>query len=363
MRVAIDTSVTEVTAGGSATYVRELVAAMRDVEPSNDYLELKYRPLFGRSRRMLRAFDTLSRELVWQQAVLPRLAARHQADVVHAPAFLAPARCRLPVVVSILDLYVLRQPSAFRAWHAGFTRVMLPRIVERADRIIAISRFTKRELLELFPKVPEEKVTVTHLGAHHRFHPRDVDESVKVADRLRLQRPFFLSVCTLEPRKNLIRLIQAFSTLREGLPHQLVLVGPVGWKTSGLFRVVRDLGSDGRVVALGHVDIEDLPHLYCAAEALVYPSMYEGFGLPPMEAMSCGCPVIASKMGSLPEVIEDAGVLVDPVEVGEITEAMLRLATVPTLRAALREKGLAQARKFSWSRCAAETLACYRAVL
>lgn len=355
MKVAVDMSITEVTGGGSTVYATETLAALRNVASQHEYLELKYRPRFRRTARLGRKLDTLYRELVWQQARLPVLARRHGAEVIFAPAFLGPAHSRIPVVVSILDVYVYREPKAFPGWQSHVMRRVLPKIVRRAKRIIALSEFGKREILDVFTGIAPEKIAVTYPGVHSRFRVLAPDEAQPLRERYGLQRPFLLSVCTLEPRKNLPRLLEAYAHIHEAIPHDLVLVGPFGWKSTDLFRKIAELNLGDRIRTLGHVPLEDLPGIYNLADVFAFPSLYEGFGLPVLEAMACGCPVVTSDGSSLTELVEHAGIRVDPRSVEAIAGAVLALADDPVLRAEYRRRGLDRATLFTWEACARAT--------
>jgi glycosyltransferase involved in cell wall biosynthesis len=239
-------------------------------------------------------------------------------------------------------------------------RQLLPRYIERADRIIAISHFTKQEILNLFPNLPEEKVAVTWLGVHERFKIASSAEKEDVRRKYQLDKPFILSVSTIEPRKNLKTLIRAFSQVKDRIDHDLVLSGAYGWKATDLNDVIRDLKLEGRVRFTGYIDIEELPALYTLADVFVYPSLYEGFGLPPLEAMACGCPVLTSNVASLPEVVGDAAETIDPLDVDALAGTMEQLLSDSVRRRALIDKGLQRARSFTWEKCARETVAVYR---
>jgi glycosyltransferase involved in cell wall biosynthesis len=238
-------------------------------------------------------------------------------------------------------------------------RAGLRAAVRRAAAIITPSRHTAEDLVRR-TSVPAERVHVVPLAASLEQSAKDPDE---VLARLKVRRPYVLFVGTLEPRKNLVRLVRAYrSFAATGAPHRLVLGGPMGWQSQALLREL-ELEAPGEVVMTGRLGARDLDALYRAADAFVYPSLYEGFGLPVIEAMSRGAPCVVSTSSSLPEVAGEAAIPVDPLSVGAMAEAIERVLTDPGLAARLREAGLKRAARFSWDQTARLTLDVYKAVL
>lgn len=236
-------------------------------------------------------------------------------------------------------------------------------LVRRVDHILAVSECTKRDVVRHFGVSPS-KITVTHEAAGSQFRELPPERIADFRARHSLAGPFFLYLGVLQPRKNIPVLIRAFARARaQGLQHRLVIAGPKGWDYDDIFTLTRQLALDEAVKFTGPLSAEDVPLAYNAAEAFVFPSLYEGFGFPPLEAMSCGTPVITSHTSSLPEVVGDAGLMVAPEDVAGLAEQMLRVAHDADLRARMRRDGFRQAARFSWERCAAETLAVYRTVL
>jgi glycosyltransferase involved in cell wall biosynthesis len=282
----------------------------------------------------------------------------------HAPGFVLPLFNSLPGVVTVHDLAYLLYPAHFPTKRRHYFQWLVPPSLRRARRIITVSENSKRDLCRLLA-VPEEKVRVIYNGVEPQFRVATQPALVeRVRAKYELPPKIVLSVGVLEPRKNLERLVQAFALLRQrGIEHRLVLVGAAGWGYENLLRLPRELGLDDAVRFLGFVSQADLPLLYNAADLFVYPSLYEGFGLPALEAMACGTPVVVSHVSSLPEVVGDAGVLVDPHSVEGIAEAIYRCLRSDGLREELREAGLKQAARFSWHEAARQTLQVYREVL
>jgi len=281
-------------------------------------------------------------------------------DLYHGMDFLLPPLRRgTPSVVSIHDLSFELFPAETMPGMRDFLGKAVPRSVRRADHVIADSEATRRDLIDLY-KVDPARVTTVPLGVDERFTP---DGTAGEGERMRARyglgdSPFLLTVSTLQPRKNHLRLVQAFA--EADLPGLcLVIAGGQGWAYEQVHAEVNRLRLGGRVIFPGFVADADLPALYRTAAGLVYPSLYEGFGLPPLEAMACGTPVLASNAASLPEVVGDAALVVDPLDVHAIAAGLGRLAGDEAVRAALREKGTARARLFTWARAAEATWAVY----
>ncbi len=320
MRIGLDVSPLDQTRAGTARYVSSL-----EERTGVELVPLRR----GGSGRAAAVY----RDAVWYPLTLPRLARSANVDVLHCPTFRGPLRRpACPLVVTVHDLAVLRHPEAFNTWTRWYSRLCVPRVVRAATRVIAISEFTKRELVEVLG-VSAHKVAVIPNGI----------EDVFKADGPAAEGDYLLTVGTLEPRKNLARVQNAAAKL--GM--ELRIAGAPGW---------------GKVEAegwLGRVPDDELAALYRGAACVVYPSLYEGFGLPIAEAMACGAPVVTSRGGATEETAGGAAVLVDPVDVASIArgieEAMAR-------RDELRRLGLARALAFSWDETARATVEVYREV-
>jgi glycosyltransferase involved in cell wall biosynthesis len=237
---------------------------------------------------------------------------------------------------------------------------MIPPSARRAERILAISETTRRDIVDLLD-LPQEKVTVTYLGVDLlRFKPERAAKAAEVLAHYAVRRPYLLYVGKLEPRKNLPTLIQAFDSAAMKFPdHQLVLAGGPGWGYKAIYETAAASQHGRRILFPGFVDEADLPILYAAADLFLYPSSYEGFGVPVVEAMASGVPVITSKLSSLPEVAGKAGLLVNPHDPTELAEAMAQVLSNSQLRQRMRVEGLEQARRFTWEKTARHTLQAY----
>jgi glycosyltransferase involved in cell wall biosynthesis len=252
-------------------------------------------------------------------------------------------------------------PEAFNRPNARYLQHFTMLSVRRADRVIAVSESTKGDVVRLLGVAPE-KVAVVYHGVENEFRPLDQGaEMDEFRARVRLPERFILCFGTLEPRKNLATLIAAYALLRKEsrLPHKLVIAGGKGWRFEHVFAAVDEAGLQDDVLFPGYVPSDEQPMWYNAAEVFAYPSLYEGFGFPPLEALACGTPVVASNRSSLPEVVGDAGLLVDPLDAVELAEALRRVLTDGGLRQELVARGLARAQSFSWSRAARETVEVY----
>ena len=284
--------------------------------------------------------------------------------VYHEPNFLS-FRTPLPTVVTIHDLSILRYPETHPRSRVAFMTRRLGESIRRADCVISDSEYGRQEILAEY-NLPPERVVSVLLAAGSGFSPVAAEQLPALLAPFDLQSgQYVLSVGTLEPRKNLTTAIKAYARLPEAIRQEIpfVIAGMKGWRTDGLDREVAALIDKGQIRRLGYVPDEALPALYSGARVFVYPSLYEGFGLPPLEAMACGAPVIVSNRSSLPEVVGDAGLQVDALDVDGLAEAMNRLIGDDVLRASLRQRGMERAKGFSWRRCAEETLAVYRRVV
>lgn len=346
MKIGIDISQI-VYQTGVSRYTSELVKHLLQIDQENQYV------LYAgslRQRQVIKAFATkLSRKTKLVLTPLsPKLAdfawnrfnlfPPPETDVFHASNWALP-KTKAKLVTTIHDLTFLKYPKTHTRYSVAVHTRHLNRAKKYADKIIAVSESTKKDLIDY--GIAAEKITVIYEAAASVFQPID---SRQARAKYGLTKDYFLSVGTLEPRKNLKRLIEAFSALHDS---QLAIVGPIGWGKS--------LKPVNNVKFLGFVPDEDLAGLYSGAKAFIYPSLYEGFGLPVLEALSCGCPVITSNVSSLPEVGGEAAIYVNPHNFTEITQAM---AAVQKLN--LTEKYLAQAKKFSWDKTAKETLKVYQ---
>ena len=281
-------------------------------------------------------------------------------DLFHAPGYVAPSRLPVPMVVTIYDLIALRHPKLARRSNVAHYRLRLPRAARAARLIIVPSDAVARDVSDHL-RIPHSRLRVVPLGIDDRYQPPSGGAVAALEQRLGIDQPFILFVGNIEPKKNLATLLRAFATLRrQGRPHQLVLAGKYGWKSRKLYRLPAELGIHDAVRFLGYVPEGDLPALYGASDLFAFPSLVEGFGLPPLEAMACGVPVVASDAAALVETAGDAALRVPARDVAALADAMGRVLDEPALREKLVEEGRRRAARFTWARTAELTRAVYR---
>lgn len=302
--------------------------------------------------------------IAWEQSVLPLELVRERADLLHALAFVSPLAWRGKSVVTVYDLSFLRFPEVYNRSNRLYLGTFTPPSLRRAERVITISEDARRDVIELCGVAPE-RVTAILLAADARFAPAGAADVEAFRRRQGLPERFVLYQGTLQPRKNVETLVRAYALLRSqgNDDHILVLAGPRGWQHEPIFDLIRQLGLEGAVMFPGFVPDDDLPLWYSSATVFAFPSRYEGFGLPLLEAMACGTPVVSSNASSLPEVVGDAGLLVDPSDAEGLSGSLRRLLEDEALRSSLSAAGRARAQTFSWRRTASETVQVYREVL
>jgi glycosyltransferase involved in cell wall biosynthesis len=343
---------------------------MMSVAPQHDYMLFSNRdmagawdaPAAGRlSHYKGRYFPV---RMAWMQGVLPGTLRRVRPDVCHYPNYLAPIASMCPSIVTLHDMTLFVTPR-FHNWKKLLLdRTLIPLVARRAQAIVTVSHSAGDDIVR-YLGVPPSKVHVIMNAVSGAFQ-EITDKAALHAVRTRygIDGPYILYVGTIEPRKNLVRLINAFRVLKKhGLPHKLVLVGQQGWHSAPIYAEVEkhDLSKDVRFT--GYVPFEDLPALYSGASVMAFPSLYEGFGLPVLEAMSCGAPVVTSHSSALAEVADGAALLVDPQSSTQIADALYRVCTDGDLAAELSTKGRARARQFTWENAARATLEVYDGLL
>ena len=374
VRIGLDGKVLTLRAGGIGRYAISLTRAML-AEAAARRGELEFVIFTGpqTSRAVMEEFRGLCAEhflaakssLLRSVVHIPRALRRLRIDVFHGmdhvgiPFAGKTGKC----VVTVHDVIPLVLPHTFTRRHRLVVRTALARVRRQADLVVVPSRAVQRDVVQ-YLRVPEDRVAVTPHGCEARFNPSpDRAAAGAAAARYGLPARYLLAVGTLEPRKNLTTLLRAFARLRDRAAVDpavgLVIAGARGWLDDPIFRTVQSLGLEAAVRFPGFVDDDDLPALYRGAELVAFPSLYEGFGLPLLEAMACGIPVVSSNTSALPEVAGGAALLVDPLDVDGMAQAIARVLDEATLRARLREDGLARAAQFSWEKAARQTLNAY----
>jgi glycosyltransferase involved in cell wall biosynthesis len=329
---------------------------------SNATIDVRRRP--GTRLRTVVAAPWMPRA-VWMQVCAPRLLRRLRADIVHFTNGMMPVACPVPTVVTIHDMSLSLYPGFHPVRRVVLNRPFVNVAARRADAIITVSEAAKRDIVRIYG-IDARRVHVVHEAAAPAFRViHDAPELRRVRERYELAERFILYVGTIEPRKNLPTLIEAFARRRVAgdLPHQLVCAGPYGWLSADIDALLERLRIRDAVRFTGYVPFDDLPAIYNLAEMLVFPSVYEGFGLPVVEAMACGTAVITGDAAALGEVAGDAAECVNPLDVDALGDAIVALARSRERRDALARRGLARAHTFSWERAAASTLDVYRRVV
>lgn len=369
MRIAID--IRKYQDFGVGTYVRNLVLHLARIDQTTDYILLCRPQDRGRitlpSRNFRLVDEPAAPHSVLEQIRVPVTLRRERVDLFHSPHAVVPPAIHCRSVVTVHDCIHLMFPEYFPGRLSRLTaKLQLWVATHRSDRVLTVSETSKQDILRRF-RIPADKVTVVYNAIDERLtDPPGEDDYARVRDRYQIKDPFALYVGNIKPHKNLERLIEAFRALRQEPEFEslkLVIIGDEISRYQGLRRAVHQHKLHKHVRFLGFVAPATLAVLYRLASAFVFPSLYEGFGLPPLEAMYLGTPVVTSNVSSLPEVVGDAAVLVDPYSAASIAEGMRRAITDQALRATLRERGMARAREFSWARSVDRIHAVYVEVL
>jgi len=365
MRVGIAADAIGSEVGGDKSYWHALIRGLGTIDPWGDYaLLLNYASLNGRIPGAEHMRHVTVRPLtpyVRVPFVLPLTLAWQHVDVLHVQ-FIAPPLCPAPVVVSVHDISFERYPQFFTRAAIAQLRILVPLTIRRATMVLTLSEFSKQDIVRRYG-VPPEKVVVTYLAVDPKFRPvRDIERLTTVRQRYGTGEHFVLCVGNLQPRKNVKTLIEAYVRLRRSdrIRHPLVLVGHKAWLYDDIFDMARASGYADDLIFTGYVPDDDLVALYNAADLFVYPSIFEGFGLPPLEAMSCGTPVVTSNTSSLPEVVDDAALMVNPLDVDALAQAMATVLNDSDLQARLSAQGLQRATVFSTEAFARTVMGAYQ---
>jgi len=369
MRICLDVSPAAHRRAGMGRYAQEMATALLAAGTEHDYVLFYNRAIDARVEPPLDCLPRLTTSLPdkpWRLSVLLAYLSRFPqdrlfpgVDIFHATDHLLPHLFRVRSVFTLHDLAFRFYPQTHTPLSRWFLALMMPRFLRAATAVIAVSECTRRDAIRQYG-LDEARVRVIHEGVNPRFRPATPEAIAAIRQKYNLPERYVFYVGTIEPRKNLTTLLEAYLSLknqRSGCG--LVVAGSRGWRCQGFFRRLRELGLEGQVILPGFVPDEGLPALYSGADLFVFPSLYEGFGLPVLEAMACGTPVVCSDTSSLPEVGGDAALLVPPDDAGALAAAMQRALQDQALRAQMRALGLEQARRLTWEKAAQQTAMIY----
>jgi glycosyltransferase involved in cell wall biosynthesis len=368
MNIGVNMTVADSAKTGIGTYAVNLVEQMLILDEENRYFifvsgDLPLKNVNPERHHVINVCRNKGwvRRILAEQFILPFLVKKHKIEMLHSVAFSCPVIKLCKYVLTIHDLAYRVFPETVRKSRRVYYSVMFPLFASIADKIITVSENTKNDVIRCF-HVPGDRIDTVLLGVSGHFRQEDDSDARAVLSSLGITGEYLLYVGSLEPRKNLVRLLQAFELIRKEVKISLVIVGPKGWMYDGIFSSTAVIEHKDDIIFAGHVEDQVLPKLYSQAKAFVFPSLYEGFGLPALEAMACGAPLIASGTSSLREVCGDAAIYVDPFDVKNIFENIFMLVKNDQRRAELREKGLERSRQFSWEKTARMTLEAYKKV-
>lgn len=304
-------------------------------------------------------------KLVWEHIFLPFSLWKNKIVLYHAPGFVLPffkLNKNIKFIITLADMTFFSHPQYHMFWKQKYFKYMIPRSIHKADKVIAISESTKKDILK-HVSVDEKKIMVTHLGYDTLFSKQSINKIIPILKKYNINFPYILFVGMLEPRKNVPSLIKAFAAIKNKQNHMLVIVGKKGWQYDKIFDWVQKLKLEQQVVFTGYVPDEHLSALYSGATCFVYPSFYEGFGIPIIEAMACGCPVITSNNSSMEEIAGDAAILVDPYDVQTITRAIETYLYNNDERKKRAKQGIKYVKRFSWETMVKKTEQIYKELL
>lgn len=368
MRIAIDAS-TISTQGGPRTYVLGLLTALLQSDRENEYVVFYNDPVhlgrFPRATEIVLPGKNPAARLWREHVLLPAACRRERVDLLHCPKSAVPYFSPCPTVVTLHDLIPITHPETEKFAARAYWRLQIPIAARRSSFIITDSEHARQEIIDKF-RIAPARIKAIMLGFEPgMLAPRDAEAGALLRSRYTLPERYLLYVGTIQPRKNIATLIEVYARLRHQRPAlpKLVIVGRKGWLYDSLFSRIAELCLTDEVLFTGFVPDEDLPFIYDGAVLFAYLSYFEGFGLPPLEAMACGVPVVCSDTTSLPEVVGDAGITVAPDDQEAIAAAFCRILDDPAYAAQLGERGRQRARRFSWEAAAVETLAVYRTVM
>ncbi len=365
MRIGFSARGLSIPSGGVRQFITSIVPALARNKSQDElvvfYNSLKYSGLAPDCTEII--IQGRNR-LWWDFVLLPRQLKKNGIEAAIFPKNVIPFFTGATNFVVVHDMaYFDRKLGAYPLLDTIYMRSLIPQSIRRAKGVFAVSEHTKKDIIH-YTGCAEDKIAVTYEAANKVYQPiTDRDFLQNVSRKYQLPEQFILYVGSLSPRKNTPTLLWAFARVKDKIPHSLVITASKSWKDRKVYDLINQLGLQSRLVKLGYVEADDMPALYNMASVYIYPSVYEGFGLPVLEAMQCGCPVIASNITSIPEVAGDAAILVEPLDVQAWADRIYQVVTNQKLREEMANKGFARAAEFSWDKCAErilETIRSYR---
>jgi glycosyltransferase involved in cell wall biosynthesis len=375
MRIGVTLESLKLRWGGIRVYTEEIVKHLLKLDQENEYI-LMY-PSFGVPHQLLGKYHQEHKNvtevetdfswtrsgLYWDQIIVPNIAKRYSIDILFNPFLSVPIFGSFKKIMIIHAVEYHTVPNVYNwklyARWCFLEKILLP----SADRVISISNMMTNDLSRTV-KYPIENIRTIYHGVSEKFQIiKNMDTLQEAREKYQLPEPFILFVGHIYPQKNFANLVKAFHLITQEIPHELVVVGSPRWKYEDDLRLVDTLNLSGRIHFRHHVPNDDLPAIYNLASCLVFPSLYEAFGLVQLEAMACGCPVIAARAGAIPEISGGAALLFDPHNPGDLAEGILQTINNADFRQSLIRRGLTRAKEFTWDRCAAETLEVFKEVV
>lgn len=356
MKIGIAARGLDKQSGGVKQYIESITSALLKIDKVNEYY------IFHNTHDHVNKFPSAknivlesSNKMIWDYFLLPKELGKHKLDVIIFPKNVVPFFVNTKSIIVIHDLaYFMPELNAYSLIDTIYMKNMIRSSLKRADGVISISQNTKSDIIKLIG-TDENKLTVVSEAADSKY--RNIFDTIKLKEikaKYKLCDKFIFYSGSLSPRKNMVRFLLAYDKIKAEIPYNLVLTGGRSWNDGNVREIIDKMGNS--VLELGYVNDEDMPFIYNLADLFVYPSLYEGFGLPPLEAMACGCPVIASNSSSIPEVVGDAAILIDPYDIDDLAKRMYEVLTNDELREGMVSKGLDRAKQFSWEKSARETL-------
>lgn len=379
MRIGIDARFAVRNRRGIGNYTLMLIQQLAEFDKINEYViyidRVDDQQVLPKQANFTVKILSPSNYLLWEQIALPLAVNKDKIEVLHCTANTAPlilsSQIRLiSTVHDIMYLYnsnKMPQPkSMYQKMGKLYRKIMVPASFQRVDAIITVSHYSKLDIMSYFPALPEEKIFVTYEAANEKFRSVDKDAARKrITTEMGIIGTYIFALAGADPRKNTETVIKNFIQLKAHrcIGHKLVLTGLPGWRNSKYYEIVRNAGMEDDIVFTGYISEEQLVDLYNCAEFFLYPSRYEGFGLPILEAMACGTPVITSNVTSIPEIAGDAAVLIEPTNKEQLNKAIVKMLDDGSLKNDMIKKGFEQSAKFSWRKMAIDTLAIYEGLM